>query len=256
MTLRTPPQHTRSPDPDSPNRSSVEAYIGYVIAVCTVVFEVTLSIKVFLFLFLLAFGLYLIWTYRRTSKRSPTSRRVIATIVLTGVFLGIGAPNLVTQYRKERKIPSGYYIHDYCGFTGQFTLDLREKPPKVVSGEAMFAANVDGNLLTAYRDRFTLVMVVFRAYGHLDPNDEPNISKSRAIQIEPDRMLFAIPMSPTGLTERGQLAGNPRDIYKLLAVPFGTDTTQFNTVNQFIKAGGYVIDDRSCVPPPLTANSQ
>jgi hypothetical protein len=247
MTTWKSPRHTRAPEPDRPGRSSFEAYIGYGVAVCTVVFEVTIWFKFVLFVLLLMFGIYLIWTSQRTHKLGR-GWRIFGVAVLIVFLFGLGAPNLAKQYQKERRIPYGFYITGYCGYVGPFVLSPGAQP-HVVSGDPMVSAGVNGDALINYKDRFKLVLVMFRWYAHVEAFDEPNISKSVPFNIQHGEIVISVPLNPSALSER-RVRG--RDEYFLLAVPPNLDSKRFDTVNQFISAGAYPIDDRACVPEPLT----
>jgi hypothetical protein len=137
------------------------------------------------------------------------------------------------------------YITDYGSHPPGFTYMLHDQ--KSFVGARVGYIKADGSLLKDnIGSGYKLFGISFHHANHVDPKDEPDVSRSGPYDVVDQEIDIEIPWSERFFSEL--IPGMHGTTYALVAVPNGNASRDFNTVRDVINLGGQLLEMRGGPP--------
>jgi len=162
----------------------------------------------------------------------------------------MGYSQISNRYRQENVIPPAVM---YMTSWGVPPLVVTGDPPRVVSGVPISRVTVDGALLSKFRERFDLMVVVMHVVNVESYMDKTRICKSNVLKIRPETMQFKIDLDQNFLAEME--AGNVDPSFYLVALPKSLDSSSFRSLTEAEDRGAQVIATGTAVGTPPAIGS-
>jgi hypothetical protein len=229
-------------------RSSIEFYIGMVVAIVLVVFPMTWYMRIPLFVILCAACVDFCWHSPFTLKNFSKPARTVVCLAIFGLLAWVGWDNVTTARQAESFPPRAVEYFKYWGSLDQNLRLIKPLPPKVpfLQGTPGGRIVVDTSKFKDYSDKYRLWAACFHWNATEDPLDTDNISHSNFFDISGTDVLIVCSWNQQYLNEL--LSGKSSTNYYVLLVPKKVEKTDFKNIREALASGGYILEDRGGPP--------
>jgi hypothetical protein len=222
-------------------RSSVEAYVGYIIATISAVFPMTWWIRAILLIVVCGLGTDMVWRSPLTIGWHKAAKSILV-LLFVGSFGWAAWGNVSKQYHDELFPPGVMYFTSWGPFGGHQDIKVTTYPPPTppkVEGYKANQVGIAGDLLAKFADRYRLIAICFQSDGMRDIDDEEDVSKSTIYDIRQGNILMGIPWTDRYTQKFAE--GQHGTTYQVLLVPKQIRKYDFSTTRDAVDHGVIVL---------------